>query len=132
MPEKIQQTQEISQNISHGEKLLISSEKTSAKVAGIQEFNSGKFDIAIAQFRQSLQVKKNDPETLIYLNNGIAEQKSNANLGEKIEIAVSVPIGQESDIAQEILRGVAQAQSEFNCGLNQISLAIYGGEEKGS
>ncbi|MGK7923627.1 MAG: ABC transporter substrate-binding protein [Trichodesmium sp.] len=115
---------EIYQNISQGEKLLISSEKTPAKVAGIQEFNSGKFDRAIAQFRQSLQVRKNDPETLIYLNNAIAQQKSNTNIGEKIEIAVSIPISQESDIAQEILRGVAQAQSEFNCGLNKISLAI--------
>ena len=115
---------EISLNISQGEKLLISSEKTPAKEMGIQEFDSEKFARAIAQFRQSLQIKKNDPETLIYLNNAIAQQKSNTNIGEKIEIAVSVPIGQESDIAQEILRGVAQAQSEFNCGLNKISLAI--------
>ncbi|NEQ38907.1 MAG: ABC transporter substrate-binding protein [Okeania sp. SIO3I5] len=121
---KIPPLPEISQNISQGEKLLISSEKTPAKEMGIQEFNSGKFARAIAQFRLSLQVKKNDPETLIYLNNAIAQEKSNTNIGEKIEIAVSVPIGQESDIAQEILRGVAQAQSEFNCGLNQISLAI--------
>ncbi|MGD1808563.1 ABC transporter substrate-binding protein [Dapis sp. BLCC M126] len=115
---------EIYQNISQGEKLLISSKKTPEKEMGIQEFNSGKFGQAITQFRQSLQVRKNDPETLIYLNNAIAEQKSNTNIGEKIEIAVSVPISQESDIAQEILRGVAQAQSEFNCGLNKISLAI--------
>ncbi|MDJ0518328.1 MAG: ABC transporter substrate-binding protein [Trichodesmium sp. MO_231.B1] len=115
---------EISQNISQGEKLLISSKTTLAKEMGIQEFDSEKFARAIAQFRQSLQINKNDPETLIYLNNAIAQQKSNSNIGEKIEIAVSVPIGQESDIAQEILRGVAQAQSEFNCGLNKISLAI--------
>ncbi len=121
---EIPPTSEISQNISQGEKLLISSKKTQAKEMGIEEFNSGKLGKAIAQFRQSLQVRKNDPETLIYLNNAIAEQKSNTNIGEKIEIAVSVPISQESDIAQEILRGVAQAQSEFNCGLNKISLAI--------
>ena len=117
-------TPEIYQNISQGEKLLISSKTTPAKEMGIEEFNSDKFGRAIAQFRQSLQENKNDPETLIYLNNAIAQQKSNSNIGEKIEIAVSVPIGQESDIAQEILRGVAQAQSEFNCGLNKISLAI--------
>ncbi len=115
---------EISQNISQGEKLLISSEKTQAKEMGIQEFDSDNFARSIAQFRQSLQVNKNDPETLIYLNNAIAQQKSNTNIGQKIAIAVSVPISGESNIAQEILRGVAQAQSEFNCGLNKISLAI--------
>ncbi|NES78880.1 MULTISPECIES: ABC transporter substrate-binding protein [unclassified Okeania] len=114
----------ILQNISQGEKLLISSEKNPAKEEGIEKFYNGNFAQAIAQFRQSLQVKKNDPETLIYLNNAIAQQKSDTNIGQKIEIAVSVPISQESDISQEILRGVAQAQSEFNCGLPEISLAI--------
>lgn len=115
---------QIYQNISQGEKLLVSSEKSSAKEAGIQAFSRGKFGEAIAQFRQSLQINKNDPETLIYLNNAIAQEKANTNIGKKIEIAVSVPISGESNIAQEMLRGVAQAQSEFNCGLGKISLAI--------
>ncbi|NEP08196.1 MAG: ABC transporter substrate-binding protein, partial [Okeania sp. SIO4D6] len=85
---------------------------------------------AIAQFRQSLQINKNDFETLIYLNNAIAQQKSDTNIGQKVEIAVSVPISQESYISQEILRGVAQAQSEFNCGLPEISLGIKNPENQ--
>ncbi|MDJ0556196.1 MAG: ABC transporter substrate-binding protein, partial [Microcoleaceae cyanobacterium MO_207.B10] len=115
---------EIYQNISQGEKLLVSAEKSSAKEAGIQAYSRGNFGEAIAQFRQSLQINKNDPETLIYLNNAITQEKANTNIGKKIEIAVSVPISGESNIAQEMLRGVAQAQSEFNCGLAEISLAI--------
>ncbi|NEO57619.1 MAG: ABC transporter substrate-binding protein, partial [Okeania sp. SIO3B5] len=121
---------EILQNISQGEKLLISSDKNPAKEEGIEQFYNGNFAQAIAQFRQSLQVNKNDAETLIYLNNAIAQQKSATNIGQKIEIAVSVPIRQESDISQEFLRGVAQAQSEFNCGLPEISLAIKNPESQ--
>ncbi|MDY7002544.1 MAG: ABC transporter substrate-binding protein [Cyanobacteriota bacterium] len=121
---------EILQNISQGEKLLISADKNLAKKEGIEQFYNGNFAQAIAKFRQSLQVNKNDPETLIYLNNAITQQKSDTNIGQKIEIAVSVPISQESDISQEILRGVAQAQSEFNCGLAEISLAIKNPENQ--
>jgi branched-chain amino acid transport system substrate-binding protein len=56
-----------------------------------------------------LQANSNDPETLIYFNN------AKANLTERfLTIAVSVPIGSNLNVAQEILRGIAQAQDEVN------------------
>jgi branched-chain amino acid transport system substrate-binding protein len=61
---------------------------------------------------------------LIYLNNAIAQQKATTNTGEKLVIATSVPIGSEEKVAAETLRGVAQVQSELNCGLEEISRAI--------
>ena len=56
----------------------------------------------------SLEIVKNNPEALIYLNNtrAIAE--------ENFKITVSVPLANKPEIAWEILRGVAQAQTEIN------------------
>ncbi|MGB3510188.1 MAG: ABC transporter substrate-binding protein, partial [Microcoleaceae cyanobacterium] len=129
-PQDIPPPPENSQNISQGEKILVSSDTNSEKSNGIQAFSRGKFGEAISQFRQSLQINKNDPETLIYLNNAIAREKAATNIGKNIEIAITVPISGESNIAQEMLRGVALAQSEFNCGLAEISLAITNTESQ--
>ena len=114
----------ITDHFSKGEKLLIQSKTNSDKEAGIYAFSDGNLDDAIGHFRKSLQQNRNDPETLIYLNNAIAEQKAKANIAEKLEIAVSVPANVESNVAEEILRGVAQAQSQLNCGLDEISRAV--------
>ncbi|MCA1994113.1 MAG: ABC transporter substrate-binding protein, partial [Coleofasciculus sp. S288] len=94
---------------STGEELLINAVKTPDKEAGVQAFASGDFATAITKLESSLQMKGNDPESLIYLNNARAAQKGNP-----FKIAVVGPIGNNLDIAQEILRGVAQAQDEFN------------------
>jgi branched-chain amino acid transport system substrate-binding protein len=60
------------------------------------------------QFAKSLQRQRNDPESLIYLNNArIADRPA-------LTIAVGVPIGSNVNVAQEMLRGVAQAQNEVN------------------
>ena len=62
-------------------------------------------------FKVAKDLVKNDPETLIYLNNAIALQ----GVQEKhLTIAVSVPIAINRQVAQEILRGVAQAQDDWN------------------
>lgn len=110
--------------ISLGEKLLITQKNNPDKEKGINAFSNEKFDDAITYFLSSLRKNRNDPETLIYLNNALAKQKAALNTGEKLKIAVSVPIGRESNVAEEVLRGVAQAQSELNCGLEEISRAI--------
>ena len=112
-------------NNSIGEKTMFpSAEISSQKELGIREIKEKRFNSAISYFRQSLNFKQNDPETVIFLNNSIAQAKK-VNQNRKIlEIAVSIPANGEPNIAAEILRGVAQAQSEFNCGLAEISLAI--------
>ncbi|MGE5659679.1 MAG: ABC transporter substrate-binding protein [Actinomycetota bacterium] len=98
----------ISDRASSGGKMLITAEATPQKQAGVQAFAAGDYATAAAQFQASLQKYRNDPETLIYLNNA---RVANSNA---VKIAVSVPIGSNLNVAQEILRGVAQAQDEVN------------------
>ena len=91
-----------------GEKILVQSVKTADKEAGVQAFWFKDYTTAVNKFKKSLQQKRNDPESLIYLNN--------AKIGDRhaLTIAVPVPIGSNPDVAQQILRGVAQAQDEVN------------------
>ncbi|MDZ8050116.1 MAG: ABC transporter substrate-binding protein [Aulosira sp. ZfuVER01] len=97
-----------SARISTGEKILVTADTTPDKEAGVQAFAKGDFVTATAKLKASLLKNRNDPETLIYLNN--SQAKNNKSL----KIAVSVPIGGNLDVAKEILRGVAQAQDEVN------------------
>ncbi|WP_315788023.1 ABC transporter substrate-binding protein [Fischerella sp. JS2] len=93
---------------SDGDKILVKTVSTEYKKQGVQALSWKNYNQAVSKFKISLQQKPNDPESLIYLNN--------AKIGnqEKLTIAVVVPIGTNPDVAQEILRGVAQAQDEIN------------------
>jgi branched-chain amino acid transport system substrate-binding protein len=94
-------------SISLGEHLLIEVNATEVKRAGVEAFARKDFDAASTQFRKALVSQPNDPESLIYLQNAEAGAQTS-------RIAVSVPIGSNLNVAQEILRGVAQAQAEIN------------------
>ncbi len=100
----------IATRISLGNQILLTSQTTPDKQAGIEAFKNGDYSTAIQKFQASLKQTRNDPETVIYLNNATASS------GSSLKIAVSVPIGSNPNVAQEILRGVAQAQSEINNG----------------
>ncbi len=107
--------------ISSGETLLITDESNPNKLAGISAFAAGNFSEAVTNLQASLAINRNDPEALIYLNNAkIANNKSYTI------VVASVPIGVEKNVAQEILRGVAQAQNEINAkgGINGIPLKV--------
>ena len=110
----------IATRISLGNQLLVTSQTTPDKQAGIEAFKNGDFSTAIQKFQASLKQTRNDPETVIYLNNATASS------GSSLKIAVSVPIGSNPNVAQEILRGVAQAQSEVNNsgGINGAKLQV--------
>lgn len=98
----------VQERISAGEKLLVPTNATPEKQAAIKAIASGNYVEAITQLEASLKSDRNDPETLIYLNNArIGNQKS-------YTIAASVPISSDVNAAQEILRGVAQAQNAIN------------------
>ena len=111
---------EIGAAFSSGERLLIPSVTNLYKLAGINRFRQNKFKDAVT-FKgavtfldQALKQHPNDPEALIYDNNAkILEDPANteANIH---TIAVPVPIHTNLNAAQEILRGVAQAQKEIN------------------
>jgi branched-chain amino acid transport system substrate-binding protein len=94
--------------MSTGDRALLPDSKAPAKQQGIAAFQANNYPDAIAQFRTALQQELNDPETRIYLNN------AEASLGNPYKLAVVVPIGSDLNIAREILRGVAQAQTELN------------------
>ena len=102
-----------------GNYLLISEKVTPDKKQGIQAFAKGDYQQAIASFKNSLLQQPNDPETLIYLNNAQAGNDA-------LKIAVSIPIGSNLNVAQEILRGAAVAQAEINQngGINRQKLQI--------
>lgn len=113
--------------ISLGNQLLVTSQTTAAKQAGVQAFVKGDYQAAVKNFQDSLQQNRNDPETIIYLNNAIIYlNKTTASKGSPLKIAVSVPIGSNPNVAQEILRGVAQAQDEINTsgGINDAKLQV--------
>ena len=109
----------LSESTSAGERVFIPSstpEKTAAASAFLKEDYSG----AVTSFSAALAKNKNDPESLIYLNNAkIGKTKS-------LTIAVSAPIGSDPNVAQEILRGVAQAQNQVNQsgGINGTPLKV--------
>ncbi len=98
----------LSDRISFGERILINQLDNPDKQAGVKAFAAGDFTTAASKFTAYLRQYPNDPEARIYLNNArIGNSKSHS-------IAVSVPINSLTANALEILRGVAQAQTETN------------------
>ena len=111
---------QLQNRFSQGEKVLIPQTTTPEKQMAVAAFAQGNYDNAASLFAASLKTVANDPEALIYLNNAhIGRAKS-------YSIAVSVPIGSDVNAAQEILRGVAQAQNRINqkSGINDIPLKV--------
>lgn len=110
---------------SSGERLLIKEIDSSEKREGIKSFADGDYDGAIQHFQASLQDKRNDPEGTIYLRNSMAIHKV-GDPKKLAKIAVIVPIGSNTNIAQEMLRGVSEVQMEVNQrgGVNGVPIAI--------
>jgi len=106
--------------ISGGQQLLFSSTTSPAKQEGIDAIAAENYPRAVSKLEASLQQNRNDPEALIYLNN------ARIGGGQSYTIAVSVPISTAENTAQEILRGVAQAQNEINQagGINGVNLRV--------
>ncbi len=98
--------------LSFGEEILTGS-ATPEKQRSVEAFRDGQYAKAVNWLESARKNQKSDPETLIYLNNAkIEAQKAKA-----YTIAVVVPLDTSSEglnSGLEILRGVAQAQDEFN------------------
>lgn len=110
----------VAERLSVGERILIPENAPPAKQAGVDAIASNNYETAIAQLQTTLQTQRNDPEALIYLNNAkIARQTTYA-------IAVVVPTATAVNAAKEILRGVAQAQTNINAagGVNGVPLRV--------
>jgi len=106
--------------LSSGEKLLVQTSALWSKQRGINEFAEGNYPEALKLLKQSWREDRRDPETLIYINNALLK----AINAEYYTIAIVVPIRRNLDgsilnanLAEELLRGIAQAQTEVNLGL---------------
>ncbi|MGF1936841.1 MAG: caspase, EACC1-associated type [Nostoc sp. ChiQUE02] len=119
----------LNDSISLGEEVLLKQYTNSDKETGVKAFANSNCKTAIDSFTYYRRTNFRDPETLIYLNNAKARQKGNW-----LKIAVSVPIAIDPYLAEEILRGVAQAQDEVNNnnGINSklLQVAIANDDEK--
>lgn len=108
----------ISERVSSGDKLLIeeiegaNSAFSDAQEEGVEAMANEDYETAEEAFQTALNSYRNAPETVIYRNN--------AEIGDDTAytIAIAVPIDNESEgganDAQELLRGIAQAQTEIN------------------
>ncbi|MEG4230707.1 bifunctional serine/threonine-protein kinase/ABC transporter substrate-binding protein [Microcoleus sp. Pol11C3] len=106
--------------VSSGEKLLVQTSALWSKQRGINEFADSNYPEALKLLKQSWREDRRDPETLIYMNNALLK----AINAEYYTIAIVVPIRRKDDgsilnanLAEELLRGVAQAQTEVNLSL---------------
>ncbi|MEG3967321.1 ABC transporter substrate-binding protein [Microcoleus sp. T2B6] len=102
---------------SGGERTLFKGIENSNRDKGIEAFKKHKYEEAYRFFKKARIADRKDPEVEIYFNNAKAlkEQKSgNKEKKELVTLAVVVPLDSKDEIAQEILRGVAQAQYKFN------------------
>ncbi len=119
--------------LSAGESVLLPSESNQAdfnqlKQAGVNAIATQQSAQAVTFFEAALQRYRNAPETLVYLNNArIGNQKA-------YEIAVPLPIKTDTNSAAEILRGIAQAQTEINRsgGVNGVPIKVLIADDENS
>jgi branched-chain amino acid transport system substrate-binding protein len=97
--------------ISLGEEILLKINRQDNIIErGRQAFKNKEYKQAIQLFKKSLDRLPNNPEIRIYYNNARAAYQDRNPL----KIATSVPLGNNPEIAQEILRGIALLQQELN------------------
>jgi ABC-type branched-subunit amino acid transport system substrate-binding protein/tRNA A-37 threonylcarbamoyl transferase component Bud32 len=105
--------------LSAGEEILFVNSSSWFKKKGVEQFATSNSKQALKKFKESWHKEyTKDPETLVYINNAFLE----ANNIPYYTIAVALPIGSKNpdspahigDRAKEVLRGVAQAQTEVN------------------
>ncbi|MEH1823906.1 MAG: ABC transporter substrate-binding protein [Nostoc sp.] len=108
--------------ISRGDRTLFPDIKNSDRDQGFKSFEKGNYTEAEKLFKQAFANNKNrpDPEVLIYQNNARAKQ------GNPLTLAAVVPATNRTELALEMLRGIARAQNLFNQqgGLNGRLLEI--------
>ncbi|MBO3461066.1 AAA-like domain-containing protein [Aetokthonos hydrillicola Thurmond2011] len=95
--------------ITSGEKIAFLSSNNFHLSRGTEYFKKGDYSQAIKLFQQAIQSDVTDPVSQIYLNNARARLKGNP-----LKLAVVVSIDYYEYAAKEVLRGVADAQTEFN------------------
>ena len=98
-----------SDRFSSGDRTLFTYRGNFDRDRGIAAFAKGDYAQAAIAFEKATKSSPNDPESQIYYNNARARQA-----GKPLTVAVVVPIDNQATSAEEILRGVADAQTQFN------------------
>jgi ABC-type branched-subunit amino acid transport system substrate-binding protein len=76
---------------------------------GVEAFRQGKYEKATKLFKQAMDGDLSDPIPKIFFNNAKARQQGNS-----LKLAVVASVDYYEIAAREVLRGVADAQAEFN------------------
>lgn len=103
---------------SEGERTLFKGIENTNRDLGIEAFKDKKYSDAINFLGKGIQANPTDPEVQIYANNAKAllknEESGNKEKDKLVTLAIVLPLDSKDEIAAEILRGVAQAQTSFN------------------
>ncbi|MDZ8090568.1 MAG: ABC transporter substrate-binding protein [Nostoc sp. DedQUE05] len=114
--------QPFEQSFSQGERTLFGGSENPSRTQALNAFKNYNYTQAVEYFQRARQAFPYDPELRIYYNNAKAYQQ-----GKPLTLAVVLPdTNKETDISKELLRGVAQAQDNFNSldGVNKRFLNI--------
>jgi eukaryotic-like serine/threonine-protein kinase len=118
---------DLKDHLSCGEEVLDPLSKGSIRNRAAEKFQQQEYFEAFEKFQESWREERPDAETLIYLNNAWLE----ANNLDYYTIALAVPLNsgqnktiKSSGVAQDFLRGAAQAQTEVNLGLSSTNPRI--------
>ncbi len=96
--------------ISSGSRTFFPNIENPYRDRGIQAFKKGRYKDAAEFFAKAVANNRNDPEVLIYYNNALARQQPS-----HFTLAAVVPAENgNKGTAQEMLRGMAQAQQQLN------------------
>lgn len=109
------------ERLSSGERFIFPASINANRNLGIEAFKKGDYSQAADLFKKAFMADRSDPELLIYYNNALARKQ-----GYPFTLAAVVSIENSQNYDKEILRGVAQAQHQFNAskGLNNQLLEI--------
>lgn len=104
--------------LSKGERTLFKGIENTNLDRGMKAFKDGKYSDAMTYFDNAVEANPKDPEVQIYANNAKALFKNKESVDKEknklVTLAVVLPLDPKDEIAAEILRGVAQAQTSFN------------------
>jgi branched-chain amino acid transport system substrate-binding protein len=120
--------------ISAGERTLIGSHEDSYSESGHNFFGTNQYAKSAAKFDRYLadRGRADNPQFVIFSSNAKAYQQVIKSGGKILKIATSVPLGNNQEIAKEILRGIAQKQLEFNRINPALQLVIIIGNDDNS
>ncbi|MDZ8034951.1 ABC transporter substrate-binding protein [Nostoc sp. DedSLP04] len=98
---------------SSGDRVLFKEKSNTDRDSGVKAFRDGDYAKAQAFFEKAVESDRKkrhtEPELQVYLNNAKARQA-----GSTLMLAAVLPVDNREDQAKEMLRGIADAQTQFN------------------